>query len=64
MSDEVERLRQELDTTTESTRQSLEQPNLEALRDRVLSSLKLGKQSPGYKTTKKALEKFIEELSS
>jgi hypothetical protein len=35
---------------------------LEARRDRVLSSLKLGKQAPGYKTAKSVLNQFIELL--
>ena len=35
---------------------------LEILRDRVLSELKLGKQAPGYKTAQKALNRFIAEL--
>lgn len=35
---------------------------LEILRDRVLSQLKLGKQASGYKTAQKALNRFIAEL--
>ncbi len=35
---------------------------LEILRDRLLSELKLGKQAPGYKTAHKALNRFISEL--
>jgi hypothetical protein len=35
---------------------------LEILRDRVLSELKLGKQAPGYKTAQKALNCFIAKL--
>jgi hypothetical protein len=30
--------------------------DLEALRDRILLDLKLGKQAPGYKAAQKALE--------
>lgn len=37
---------------------------LEAFRDRVLKSLKLGKQASGYKTAKSALNQFIELLRS
>ncbi|MFM2062027.1 MAG: hypothetical protein RLZZ507_1697 [Cyanobacteriota bacterium] len=37
---------------------------LEILRDRVLSELKLGKQASGYKTVLKALNRFITELTS
>lgn len=36
-----------------------QQPDLEAIRDRVLASLKLGKQAPEYKRTKKAIDSFI-----
>lgn len=36
--------------------------DLEALRERVLSSLKLGKQAPGYKMAKSALSQFIQLL--
>jgi hypothetical protein len=35
---------------------------LEILRDRVLSELKLGKQASGYKTAQKVLNRFIAEL--
>lgn len=38
--------------------------DLEAFRDSVLKSLKLGKQAPGYKTAKSALNQFIELLHS
>ncbi len=37
---------------------------LEALRDRILLELKLGKQATGYKTALKALNRFIAELTS
>jgi hypothetical protein len=37
---------------------------LEALRDRILFELKLGKQAPGYKVTLKALNRFIRELTN
>ncbi|MBP5971631.1 hypothetical protein HW132_02485 [Brasilonema sp. CT11] len=44
-----------------------QQPNtsgsdLEALSQRVLAQLHLGKQAPGYKAAKKALSNFITEL--
>ncbi len=32
------------------------------IRDQVLTSLKLGKQAPGYKSAVKALERFIAEI--
>lgn len=38
--------------------------DLETFRDRVLQSLKLGKQASGYKTAKSALNQFIELLRS
>lgn len=34
----------------------------QAIRDQVLTSLKLGKQAPGYKSAVKALDRFIAEL--
>lgn len=37
---------------------------LEALRDRIFSELKLGKQAPGYKAAQKALNGFIAELAN
>lgn len=45
------------------TKNEVEQlPDLEAIRDRVLSSLRVGKQSPEYKRTKTAIDRFINEL--
>jgi hypothetical protein len=35
---------------------------LEAARDRILSGLKVGKQSSEYKRTKAAIDRFINEL--
>lgn len=37
-------------------------PDLEAVRNRVLSSLKVGKQAPEYKRTKATIDRFIAEL--
>jgi hypothetical protein len=54
-----------LTSDTESERQSVALPTireLEILRDRVLSQLKLGKQATGYKTAQKVLNRFISEL--
>ncbi|MBD2472406.1 hypothetical protein [Nostoc sp. FACHB-145] len=54
-----------LTSNTESERQSVALPTireLEILRDRVLSQLKLGKQATGYKTAQKVLNHFIAEL--
>jgi len=49
----------------EAAKQSVELPRvveLEILRDRILSQLKLGKQATGYKTAQKVLNRFIAEL--
>lgn len=54
-----------LTSDTERERQSVALPTireLEILRDRVLSQLKLGKQATGYKTAQKVLNRFIAEL--
>ncbi|MEH2181765.1 MAG: hypothetical protein V7K56_22245 [Nostoc sp.] len=54
-----------LTSDTASERQSVGLPTiseLEILRDRVLSKLKLGKQATGYKTVQKVLNRFISEL--
>lgn len=60
---EVAHLREENAKLVERARVQLPQPNnLEAVRERVLKSLKLGKQAPGYKTAKLALNQFIELL--
>lgn len=50
---------------TASAKQSVGLPptsELEILRDRVLSELKLGQQASGYKTAQKVLNRFIAEL--
>ena len=51
-------------TSDKPTKQSvgLAIEELEILRDRVLSELKLGKQATGYKTAQKVLNRFISEL--
>ncbi len=52
-------------TDTASAKQSVGLPTvreLEILRDRVLSKLKLGTQASGYKTAQKALNRLIAEL--
>ena len=61
MREEVERLITENETLKQSTGQEL--PDLEEIRDRVLKSLKLGTQAPGYKIARKALDQFIRELT-
>lgn len=59
---EVQRLSDENALLVERSRENFLAPALEELRERVLSSLKLGKQAPGYKAAQKALERFISEL--
>ncbi len=39
-------------------------PALEAVSERILSGLRVGKQSPEYKRTKAVLERFISEVRS
>lgn len=56
---EVQRLSEENALLVERSRENILTPSLEDLRERVLSSLKLGKQAPGYKAARKALERFI-----
>ena len=51
----------ELDRLKETT-PAPQLPDLEAVRERILSGLKLGKQAPGYKAALKALERFTDEL--
>ena len=34
-------------------------PDLEAVRERILSGLRVGKQSPEYKRTKAVIDRFI-----
>lgn len=49
----------------ESFKQDSQQlPAFETVRDRILSGLKVGKQSPEYKRTKASLDRFIAELRS
>lgn len=63
---ELQQLRQERDrlATELAARHASqsEQPDLEAIRDRVLAGLKLGKQAPGYKSAMKVLNDFISRL--
>lgn len=49
---------------TSNTASAKQVSELEILRDRVLSELKLGKQASGYKTAQKALNRFIKLISS
>lgn len=50
--------------TTAVVATDVSSPDLKAIRDRALASLKLGKQAPGYKAAAKALDQFIAELGS
>ena len=49
----------ELDQRKAEEQRSADLPDLEAIRDRVLADLKLGKQAPGYKAVAKALDRLI-----
>ena len=69
MEEEIRRLRSQVAHLEEENarlqEQVREQPavsDIEAIRERVLSRLKMGKQAPGYKTAKSALNQFIELL--
>jgi len=55
---------QRLRASGESLRQQQQMLELEGVRDRILSGLKMGKQSPEYKRTKAAIDRFISELRS
>lgn len=59
---ELEQLRSERDRLKEQ--QPQQQPDLEAIRDRALTKLKLGKQAPEYKRSKKAMDLLIAELEA
>lgn len=60
---EVQRLSEENALLVAQSRGNLLAPSLEEVRARVLSSLNLGKQAPGYKAAQKALERFVAELN-
>ena len=65
---EIEQLRRERDyfalELAECRASQPQQPDYEAIRDRVLAGLKLGKQAPGYKSAKKVLDDFISRLKA
>lgn len=65
---EIEQLRRERDCLAlelaECRASQPQQPDYEAIRDRVLAGLKLGKQAPGYKSAKKVLDDFISRLKA
>lgn len=52
----------ELDQRKVEEPRSADLPDLQAMRDRILSDLKLGKLAPGYKAAVKALDRLIVEL--
>lgn len=62
---ELEQVRQERDRLAQeladcqASQPQPQQLDLEAIRDRVLTELKLGKQAPGYKGAVKALNRLI-----
>lgn len=61
----ITRQRELHQTSNKAAKQSVGLPTvkeLEILRDRVLSELKLGTQASGYKTAQKVLNRFIAEL--
>ena len=71
LDEEIERLTVEVAQLRAENAQLVEQltrkptqvkEDLGALRERVLMSLKLGKQAPGYKTASSALDQFIQLL--
>lgn len=65
---DLEQLRQERDCfaseLAECRASQPEQTDLEAIRDRVLAGLKLGRQAPGYKSAMKVLNDFISRLKA
>ncbi len=66
----IKRLRQPCNTPKQEhhpPRPATQMPQLEALdalRERILFELKLGKQATGYKVAQKALNRFIAELTT
>jgi hypothetical protein len=68
--EEIEMLLEEIRNLSQENAALIEQAkikfpqvvDLEALRDRILFDLKLGKQAPGYKAAQKALNRFITKL--
>lgn len=56
LKDQLSQLQSQLQTESEKHQ------DYQVLRDKVLSSLKLGKQAPGYKSAIKALDRFIAEM--
>jgi signal transduction histidine kinase len=59
--EEIEQLRSTQNKPPEASRQ---EPDYQTIANRVLASLKLGTQSPGYKAARKALLVFIQQLTT
>lgn len=60
---ELTRENEELKTElSQLQKESQKRQDYEVIRDKVLNSLKLGKQAPGYKSAVKALDRFIAEI--
>lgn len=54
----------DLELTNLKEQQPQQKPDLEAIRDRALTKLKLGKQAPEYKRAKKYMDLLLAELPS
>jgi hypothetical protein len=55
-------LEEKLEQCEQKVQQSQQQPNLEVIRERILSGLRVGKQAPEYKRTKSVIDKFIAQV--
>ncbi len=61
---ESQTLRQDREQlAAEELKHSSPSVDYEAVRDRVLANLKLGKQAPQYKAVARAIDEFIKEIS-
>lgn len=62
--EEVNLENSELKTQLSQLQKELESPkDYQVIREKVLASLKLGRQAPGYKSAAKALDRFITEVA-
>lgn len=59
---ENEALKSALDQLQSQMQNESERLDYQGIRDKVLFSLKMGKQAPGYKSAVKALDRFIAEM--
>jgi len=65
LSQQIEELQSEnleLKAQISQLQQEAQRQDYQVMRDKVLASLKLGKQAPGYKAAVKALDRFIAEM--